>query len=107
MEATAEASAGASGEAAVRRVTLPPRPRPNPPETKPKARLPAEVLVPLPSVLVKQVRSVNGTSPKQRETLRSLRLGRIGRASSHADSPQLRGMLRVVDHLVEVTEEGS
>ncbi len=61
----------------------------------------------MPSVLVKQVRSLNGTSPKQRETLRSLRLGRIGRASSHAESPQLRGMLRVVDHLVEVTEEGS
>ncbi|MGH2964852.1 MAG: 50S ribosomal protein L30 [Solirubrobacterales bacterium] len=58
-------------------------------------------------MLVKQVRSLNGTSPKQRETLRSLRLGRIGRASSHAESPQLRGMLRVVDHLVEVTEEGS
>jgi large subunit ribosomal protein L30 len=59
----------------------------------------------MPSVLVKQVRSVNGTSPKQRETLRSLKLGRIGRASSHEDSPELRGMLRVVDHLVEITGE--
>ena len=59
----------------------------------------------MPSVLVKQVRSVNGTSPKQRETLRSLKLGRIGRACSHADSPELRGMLRVVDHLVEITGE--
>jgi large subunit ribosomal protein L30 len=61
----------------------------------------------MPSVTVKQMRSVNGTSPKQRETLRSLKLGRIGRASSYTDSPQLRGMLRVVDHLVEVTEEAS
>jgi large subunit ribosomal protein L30 len=51
---------------------------------------------------LKQVRSANGTSPSQRETLRSLRLGRIGRTSSHSDSPQLRGMLRVVEHLVEV-----
>jgi large subunit ribosomal protein L30 len=66
----------------------------------------AEVLVPLPSVIVRQTRSTNGTSPKQRETLRSLKLGRIGRASSHSDSPELRGMLRVVDHLVEVSEEG-
>jgi len=57
-------------------------------------------------VVVKQIRSTNGTSPKQRETLRSLKLGRIGRASSHADSPELRGMLRVVDHLVEITGEG-
>jgi large subunit ribosomal protein L30 len=57
--------------------------------------------------VVKQIRSVNGASPKQRETLRSLKLGRIGRAQSHADSPELRGMLRVVDHLVEITEEGA
>jgi large subunit ribosomal protein L30 len=53
-------------------------------------------------VALKQVRSANGTSRRQRDTLRSLGLGRIGRKSSHADSPQLRGMLRVVEHLVEV-----
>ena len=109
--------AGTSGEAAVRLpgVTLPPRRRPNPPETQPKARLPAERFprppaegrVPLPSVLVKQVRSSNGTSPRQRETLRSLRLGRIGSSCTRADGPELRGMLKVVSHLVEVTEEGS
>jgi large subunit ribosomal protein L30 len=57
-------------------------------------------------LLIKQVRSANGTNPKQRATLRSLRLGRIGRASTHADGPELRGMLRVVGHLVEVSEEG-
>ena len=53
-------------------------------------------------VRVKQVRSANGTSPGQRQTLRSLRLGRIGREATHTDSPQLQGMLRVVGHLVEV-----
>ena len=51
---------------------------------------------------VKQIRSSNGASRRQRDTLRSLGLGRIGRESSHADSPQLRGMIRVVEHLVEV-----
>ena len=51
---------------------------------------------------MKQVRSPNGASPRQRDTLRSLGLGRIGRESSHEDSPQLRGMLRVVEHMVEV-----
>jgi large subunit ribosomal protein L30 len=56
---------------------------------------------------LKQVRSTNGTSPKQRATIRSLKLGRIGRESTLADTPQLRGMLRVVDHLVEVDGEGS
>jgi large subunit ribosomal protein L30 len=56
-------------------------------------------------VELKQVRSSNGASPSQRETLRSLKLGRIGASSSHADSPQLQGMLRVVRHLVEVGGE--
>jgi large subunit ribosomal protein L30 len=56
-------------------------------------------------VAIKQVRSANGTSPSQRETLRSLKLGRIGRQASHADTPQLRGMIRVVEHLVEVEND--
>jgi large subunit ribosomal protein L30 len=50
------------------------------------------------------VRSVNGTSPAQRETLRSLSLGRIGRSVERPDSPELRGMLNVVSHLVEVED---
>jgi large subunit ribosomal protein L30 len=54
------------------------------------------------AVEIRQVRSPNGVTPRQRETLRSLGLGRIGRRASHDDSPQLRGMLRVVRHLVEV-----
>ena len=53
-------------------------------------------------VKLKQVRSANGANPKQRETLRSLKLGKIGRESAMADTPQLRGMIKVVDHLVEV-----
>lgn len=57
-------------------------------------------------IAVKQVRSTNGASPKQRDTLRSLRLGRIGREAELADTPQLRGMLRVVEHLVEVDGGG-
>ena len=58
-------------------------------------------------LVVKQIRSTNGASPRQRDTLRSLRLGRIGRESRRADSPELRGMLRVVGHMVEVQEEAS
>ena len=57
-------------------------------------------------LVIKQTRSANGASPRQRETLRSLRLGRIGRESRRADGPELRGMLKVVDHMVEVQEEG-
>ena len=53
-------------------------------------------------VVIKQVRSANGASPAQRDTLRSLKLGRIGRSSTMAQTPQLDGMLRVVEHMVEV-----
>jgi large subunit ribosomal protein L30 len=53
---------------------------------------------------IKQVRSANGSSGAQRATLRSLKLGRIGREAKHADSPQVRGMIRAVSHLVEVRD---
>jgi large subunit ribosomal protein L30 len=58
----------------------------------------------MPDLTVTQVRSSNGISPRQRDTLRSLRLGRIGRSSVRSDSPELRGMLRTVGHLVEVKD---
>ena len=56
-------------------------------------------------VTVTQVRSANGIPPRQRETLRSLKLGRIGRTSTISDGPATRGMLRAVGHLVEVKEK--
>jgi large subunit ribosomal protein L30 len=54
---------------------------------------------------ITQVRSGNSASPRQRDTLRSLRLGRIGRTVERSDGPELRGMLRKVEHLVEVEGE--
>ena len=56
-------------------------------------------------LVIRQVRSGNGANRRQRETLRSLRLGRIGRSVTRSDTPELRGMLRVVGHLVEVEEK--
>ena len=53
-------------------------------------------------IKLKQVRSPTHTSGKQRDTLRSLKLGRIGKTATHTDSPQFQGMLRTVEHLVEV-----
>jgi large subunit ribosomal protein L30 len=55
-------------------------------------------------VELKQVRSANGASEVQRATLRSLKLGRIGRQAKHPDSAQLQGMIRRVSHLVEVDD---
>ena len=58
------------------------------------------------SVTVTQIRSANRTKPKQRATLRALGLGRIGKTVARDDTPQLRGQLRVVGHLVSVEEKG-
>jgi len=55
--------------------------------------------------VIRQVRSVNGSNPKQRDTLRSLGLRRIGQSVERPDSPQLRGMVHAVRHLVVVEEK--
>ena len=49
-----------------------------------------------------QVKSINGSSPKQRDTLRSLGLGKIGRSSEKEDNAVTRGMLAKVSHLVKI-----
>lgn len=54
------------------------------------------------TVTVTQVRSAIGQSGRHRGTLRALGLGRIGRSAEHEDTPELRGMLRQVAHLVRV-----
>ena len=56
------------------------------------------------TVRVTQRRSRNGANPQQRDTLRSLGLRRIGHTVERDDSPQLRGMIRTVRHLVAVEE---
>ena len=55
--------------------------------------------------LIKQVRSANGTNARQRDTLRSLGLRKIGQTVERPDSPQLRGMVHAVRHLVTVEEK--
>ena len=53
---------------------------------------------------IRQVRSSIGANPKQAATLQALGLGRIGRSADRADTPQIRGQVAVVNHLVEVEE---
>jgi large subunit ribosomal protein L30 len=55
------------------------------------------------TVRITQRRSASGVLPNQRDTLRTLGLRGIGRAVERSDSPELRGMLRTVEHLVEVS----
>jgi large subunit ribosomal protein L30 len=53
---------------------------------------------------ITQTRSSIGEKESARGTLRALGLGRPGQRVHHADTPQVRGMLRKVAHLVEVKE---
>jgi large subunit ribosomal protein L30 len=58
------------------------------------------------AVKITQRRSKNGADRGQRDTLRSLGLRRIGQTVEHPDTPQLRGMIHKVRHLIEVAEDG-
>ncbi len=57
------------------------------------------------TLTITQRRSRNGADRSQIDTLRSLGLRRIGHTVERPDSPQLRGMLHKVRHLVEVSED--
>jgi large subunit ribosomal protein L30 len=56
------------------------------------------------SVVITQVKSSNGANGRQRDTLRSLGLRGIGKSVEREDSPQLRGMVHAVRHLVTVQD---
>ena len=56
------------------------------------------------SLKITQTRSKIGGKRNQRETLRSLGLKRIGDVVVKEDRPEIRGMVAVVTHLVEVEE---
>ena len=56
---------------------------------------------------VTQRRSLNGSDKRQKATLRSLGLRRIRHTVEVSDSPQIRGMIAKVSHLVEVREDGA
>ena len=53
---------------------------------------------------VKLVRSMIGCNPKQRATVKALGLRKIRQEKNFEDTPIVRGMIKKVEHLVEVTE---
>ena len=55
-------------------------------------------------IKIKLVRSVIGTLPKQRATVRALGLRKIGSSTEKEASPAVLGMVKVVSHLVSVEE---
>jgi large subunit ribosomal protein L30 len=54
---------------------------------------------------VTQVKSKNGSTSRQIDTLRSLGLRRLHHTVEVADTPQARGMIHRVRHLIRVEEE--
>jgi large subunit ribosomal protein L30 len=56
------------------------------------------------ALVIKQVRSSNGSNRKQRESLRTLGLGKIGRTAEREDHPTVQGLIHSVRHLIEVTD---
>ena len=56
------------------------------------------------SIKIKQIGSAIRRHHTQRETLIGLGLNRIGRVAEVPDTPQIRGMIAKVKHLLEVVE---
>lgn len=56
-------------------------------------------------ITVTLVKSTIGEKPKTRATVRSLGLRRMQQTVEHQDTPDVRGMIHAVAHLVEVEEK--
>ncbi len=56
-------------------------------------------------IQVKLVGSVIGRPEKQRRTVKALGLGKINSVREHDDTPEIRGMINKISHLVTVIEE--
>ncbi|BDQ04387.1 MAG: 50S ribosomal protein L30 [Ignavibacterium sp.] len=55
-------------------------------------------------IKVTQVRSIIDRPEDQKRTIKALGLGRPNYFKVHNDTPQIRGMIRKVSHLVKVEE---
>ena len=53
---------------------------------------------------VRQIRSASGHPRDQHETVRALGIHRLNQAIEHNDTPQIRGMIFKIRHLVQVDE---
>jgi large subunit ribosomal protein L30 len=57
------------------------------------------------TVKIRQIGSPSRRPDSQRQTLVGLKLNKIGRVAELVDTPQTRGMIAKVAHLVEVLEK--
>lgn len=55
-------------------------------------------------IKVKQIRSTIGRPSDQKKTIAALGLKKMNQVVEHEDTPQIKGMISKVAHLVEVTK---
>ncbi|MDR0554386.1 MAG: 50S ribosomal protein L30 [Treponema sp.] len=53
-------------------------------------------------IKIRLIRSVIGTLPKQRATVRSLGLKKIGSVVEHDNNRVIQGMIQIVSHLISI-----
>ena len=53
---------------------------------------------------IRQIKSASGHRSEQARTIRALGIRRLNQVVEHADTPQVRGMVFKVRHLVQVEE---
>ncbi len=58
----------------------------------------------MPRIRVRQFKSASGHPSDQQKTIRALGIHRLHQVVEHNDTPQIRGMIFKVRHLVEVVE---
>ena len=56
------------------------------------------------TIRIRQVKSASGHPQDQQKTIRALGIHRMRQVVEHNDTPQIRGMIFKVRHLVEVVE---
>lgn len=58
----------------------------------------------MPKIKIRQIKSASGHRRDQAATLKALGVRRLHQIIEHDDTPQIRGMIFKVRHLVEVVE---
>ena len=55
------------------------------------------------TIIVKQTKSLIGSTKKQISSMKGLGLRKISHEVTLIDTPEIRGMIKVVRHMVEIT----
>lgn len=56
------------------------------------------------TIKIKQVRSAINRSARQKKTIEALGLKKLNQVVEHEATPQILGMIKKVEHLIEVVE---